>query len=157
VEPGKIVALWNNFHALGAKLGLTDPAEPLYLLKPAASVLAPGGVIRKPRCEGKVVFEGELGDRDRQGRFRREREPRPGPRAGLHLRQRRDAGRHPAPRRLLPAVGAGQGLRHLLPLRPAIATGIDPATLVVKTFLNGELRQDYPISDMRFSVARSSA
>ena len=32
-EPTKVIALWNNFHALGDKLGLAVPAEPLYLLK----------------------------------------------------------------------------------------------------------------------------
>ena len=33
-----------------------------------------------------------------------------------------------------------------------VATGLNPAKLVVRTLLNGEVRQDYPISDMRFSV-----
>jgi 2-keto-4-pentenoate hydratase/2-oxohepta-3-ene-1,7-dioic acid hydratase in catechol pathway len=40
------------------------------------------------------------------------------------------------------------------PMGPAIATGLDPATLTVTTRLNGEVRQNYPISDMRFSVER---
>src|ERR1700710_663688 len=31
--PTKVIALWNNFAALGAKLNLAVPAEPLYLLK----------------------------------------------------------------------------------------------------------------------------
>jgi 2-keto-4-pentenoate hydratase/2-oxohepta-3-ene-1,7-dioic acid hydratase in catechol pathway len=35
-----------------------------------------------------------------------------------------------------------------------VATGLDPARLTVRTLLNGEVRQDYPISDMRFSVAQ---
>jgi len=33
-----------------------------------------------------------------------------------------------------------------------VATGLDPAMLVVKTVLNDEIRQDYPINDMLFSV-----
>ena len=28
-EPGKIVALWNNFHGLAAKIGKAAPAHPL--------------------------------------------------------------------------------------------------------------------------------
>jgi 2-keto-4-pentenoate hydratase/2-oxohepta-3-ene-1,7-dioic acid hydratase in catechol pathway len=40
------------------------------------------------------------------------------------------------------------------PMGPGIATGLDPATLVVRTVLNGDVRQDYPISDMHFSVAQ---
>ena len=43
------------------KLNLPVPAEPLYLLKAPNSYLAPGETIRKPLCDGKVVFEGELG------------------------------------------------------------------------------------------------
>jgi len=28
-EPSKIIALWNNFHALAAKLNVREPVEPL--------------------------------------------------------------------------------------------------------------------------------
>ena len=60
--PSKIVALWNNFHALGAKLGKMAPAHPLFLIKPASSVAGPGDAIRRPsRYEGRIAFEGELG------------------------------------------------------------------------------------------------
>ena len=47
-----------------------------------------------------------------------------------------------------------KGFDTFCPFGPAVATGLDPATLTVKTTLNGQLRQDYPISDMRFSVAQ---
>ena len=47
--PSKIVALWNNFHALAAKLNQPEPAEPLYLLKATTTVAAPGAVIQAPR------------------------------------------------------------------------------------------------------------
>lgn len=40
------------------------------------------------------------------------------------------------------------------PFGPVVATGLDPATLVLKTTLNGSVRQDYPISDMRLTVAQ---
>ena len=61
VRPTKVIAMWNNFHALGQKLNLAVPAEPLYLIKAPNSYLDPDGVILKPPCNGKVVFEGELG------------------------------------------------------------------------------------------------
>ena len=61
-EPSKIVALWNNFHALAAKLQQPEPAEPLYLLKATTSVAAPGAVIERPASyDGKTTYEGELG------------------------------------------------------------------------------------------------
>jgi len=40
------------------------------------------------------------------------------------------------------------------PLGPVVATGLDPAALSVKTLLDGQIRQHYPISDMSFSVAQ---
>jgi len=61
-EPGKVVGLWNNFRALGAKLGKPPPAHPLFFLKPGSSVVGSGEPIRRPACyHGKIVFEGELG------------------------------------------------------------------------------------------------
>jgi 2-keto-4-pentenoate hydratase/2-oxohepta-3-ene-1,7-dioic acid hydratase in catechol pathway len=38
------------------------------------------------------------------------------------------------------------------PFGPVIATGIDPAQLVVRTILNRAQRQSYPIADMIFSA-----
>jgi 2-keto-4-pentenoate hydratase/2-oxohepta-3-ene-1,7-dioic acid hydratase in catechol pathway len=60
--PSKIVALWNNFHALAAKLGKTDPQHPLFFIKCATSVIGTREPIRRPiGYAGKIVFEGELG------------------------------------------------------------------------------------------------
>ena len=60
--PSKIVALWNNFYALAAKLGKAAPVHPLWLMKPATSVIGPEESIRRPPgYSGKIVFEGELG------------------------------------------------------------------------------------------------
>jgi 2-keto-4-pentenoate hydratase/2-oxohepta-3-ene-1,7-dioic acid hydratase in catechol pathway len=60
-QPGKVVALWNNFHALGEKLGKAAPVHPLYLIKPGTSVIGPGAAIRRPPSyAGKIAFEGEL-------------------------------------------------------------------------------------------------
>jgi 2-keto-4-pentenoate hydratase/2-oxohepta-3-ene-1,7-dioic acid hydratase in catechol pathway len=61
VQPSKVIAMWNNFHALAAKLELPDCAEPLYLVKTPNAYLEPGGTIRHPGGGAKVVFEGELG------------------------------------------------------------------------------------------------
>jgi 2-keto-4-pentenoate hydratase/2-oxohepta-3-ene-1,7-dioic acid hydratase in catechol pathway len=60
--PSKIVALWNNFHALAAKLGKQAPTHPLYLIKPGTCVVGPHEPIRRPAAyQGKIAFEGELG------------------------------------------------------------------------------------------------
>src|ERR1700681_3517873 len=60
--PSKIVALWNNFHALAAKLGKQAPVHPLFLIKPASSAAGPGDPILRPASyRGKIAYEGELG------------------------------------------------------------------------------------------------
>ena len=152
--PTKVIALWNNFHALAAKLGLADPEEPLYLLKAPNSWSAPGAPIAKPRRDAKVVFEGELGiviGKTCAGV--------PESEALAHVFGytcvndvtaadilNRDAS--------FTQWDRAKGLDTFCPIGPAIATGLDPATLTVTTRLNGEVRQHYPISDMRFSVER---
>ena len=61
-QPSKIVALWNNFHALAAKLGKRAPAHPLYLIKPSSCVIGPDDPILRPAgYAGKIAYEGELG------------------------------------------------------------------------------------------------
>ena len=60
--PSKMIALWNNFRALSAKLGKQAPAHPLYLIKPGTSIIGPGDPIRRPaHYSGKIAYEGELG------------------------------------------------------------------------------------------------
>jgi 2-keto-4-pentenoate hydratase/2-oxohepta-3-ene-1,7-dioic acid hydratase in catechol pathway len=60
--PAKIIALWNNFHALAARLGKAAPTRPLFAIKPGSCVVGPGEPIRRPLSyPGKIVYEGELG------------------------------------------------------------------------------------------------
>jgi 2-keto-4-pentenoate hydratase/2-oxohepta-3-ene-1,7-dioic acid hydratase in catechol pathway len=60
--PSKIVALWNNFNELAVRLGKSAPTHPLFLIKPATSVVGPGEPIRRPSgYTGKIAYEGELG------------------------------------------------------------------------------------------------
>ena len=152
--PSKVIALWNNFHALAAKLSLADPPEPLYLLKSPNSFLAAGETVRKPLGDGKVVFEGEL---------------------GIVIGKRctavaeADALDHVFGYTCANDVTVAdilnrdasfaqwtraKGFDTFCPMGPVVATGLDPTTLTVTTRLNGEVRQRYPISDMRFSVQR---
>ena len=153
VVPGKVLAMWNNFHALGQKLGLAPPPEPLYLMKPPTSYLAPGATIRKPRVDAKVAFEGELAivigatcsgvsvDNALDHVF--------GYTCANDVTVGDIIGRDPT----FPQWVRAKGFDTFCPFGPVIATGLDPAMLVVRTLLNGEVRQDYPVNDMVFSVA----
>ena len=153
--PSKIIGLWNNFHALAAKLQQPLPAEPLYFLKAPSSVAAPGAVLHRPTSyDGKVVFEGELGIVI-------------GKRCSGIPESEVDAcvfgytcvnditaadiitrdGSFPQWARAKSYDGFG-------PFGPAIVSGLDPAGLSIRTILNGAERQNYPVSDMVFSPRR---
>ena len=154
VQPTKVIALWNNFKALGEKLKLSVPPEPLYLVKTPNSYLEPGGTIRHPGGGVKVVFEGELGIV-----------------IGRTCKQvsENDAMSHVFGFTCANDVTVAdilnrdasfaqwvraKGFDTFCPFGPAVASGLDPDKLRVRTLLDGEVRQDYPVSDMRFSVAQ---
>ena len=150
--PSKVVAMWNNFRALGEKLKLAVPAEPLYFLKTPNSYLNPGDTIRKPACEGKIVFEGELGIVI--GRRCKDVSPAQalahvfGYTCANDITHADILNRDPSFAQWVRA----KGFDTFCPFGPVVTTGLDPATLVVKTTLNGDVRQDYPVADMLFSV-----
>jgi 2-keto-4-pentenoate hydratase/2-oxohepta-3-ene-1,7-dioic acid hydratase in catechol pathway len=152
VRPGKVLALWNNFGQLAAKLGLATPAEPLYLIKPPNTYLNPGETIRKPLCDGKVVFEGELGivigKTARAVSLEAAADHVFGYTCANDVTVADIIQRDPSFAQWVRA----KGFDTFCPLGPAVVSGLDPRSLMVRTTLNGELRQDYPISDMRFSV-----
>ena len=153
VAPTKIIALWNNFFALAEKLNLPTPEEPLYLIKSPNSYLEPYGVIRQPDgC--KVVFEGELAIVIGKTCVKVAEDD-----ALDHVFGYTCANDVTAANILNRDASFAQWVRAkgfdtFCPFGPAVVTGLDPATLVVKTILNGEIRQNYAISDMRFSVQR---
>jgi 2-keto-4-pentenoate hydratase/2-oxohepta-3-ene-1,7-dioic acid hydratase in catechol pathway len=154
-EPTKMIALWNNFVALGAKLDLNTPEEPLYFIKGSNSFAAGGDPIRKPASyDGRVVFEAELGIVI-------------GKRCGdASEAEAADAifgytcvndvtafdvlNRDPSFAQWTRAKSFDTfGI-----FGPVIATGIDPETLTIRALLDGEERQNYPASDMIFKPAR---
>jgi 2-keto-4-pentenoate hydratase/2-oxohepta-3-ene-1,7-dioic acid hydratase in catechol pathway len=154
VRPGKVLALWNNYHALAAKLGLADPAEPLYFMKAPSSCLNPGETIVAPPGQGKIVYEGELavviGKRAKAVSEATALE---------HVFGYTCCNDVTAAEVLNRDASFAQWVRAksydtFCPLGPCIATGLDPAGLVVKTLLDGQVRQDYAVADIRFSVPR---
>jgi 2-keto-4-pentenoate hydratase/2-oxohepta-3-ene-1,7-dioic acid hydratase in catechol pathway len=152
-EPSKIIALWNNFHALAAKLNVSEPDEPLYLLKAPTTAASPNAVVTQPASyTGKVVYEGELGIVI-------------GRRCSAVSVEQADAfifgytcvnditasdiiGRDAT----FAQWARAKGFDSFCPFGPVITSAIEPAKLVVRTVLNGAERQNYPISDMIFSA-----
>ena len=154
-EPTKLIALWNNFHALAAKFDLNIPSEPLYFLKASNSFLASGETIERPRAyEGRVVFEGELGIVI--GKVAKEI-------------QESEVDTYVFGYTCINDVTAfdlinkdasfaqwtrAKSFDGFGVFGPVVASGLNAAELIVKTFVDGEERQNYPISDMIFPPAR---
>lgn len=61
VRPSKIVCIGRNYREHAAELGHDVPTEPLIFLKATSALLAPGGVVRRPKISQRVDHEGELG------------------------------------------------------------------------------------------------
>jgi len=151
-QPSKVLALWNNFGQLAAKLNLARPPEPLYFIKSPNSYLDPGETIRRPHGDPKLVFEGELGivigKTTKDVAVGQAMDHVFGYTCANDVTAVDILQRDPSFAQWVRA----KGFDTFCPFGPAVATGLDPATLNVKTLLDGVVRQDYPISDMRFSV-----
>jgi len=153
--PSKMIAMVDNFHALVTKLEHKVPAEPLYFLKGNNSFLANGKTIRTPKSyAGKVVYEGELGIV-----------------IGKHCHEVSESEAQQsifgytcindvtAIEILNRDPGYAQWTRSKSfntfgVFGPYITSGVDPLTLSIKTILNDQERQNYPISDMIFPPAK---
>jgi 2-keto-4-pentenoate hydratase/2-oxohepta-3-ene-1,7-dioic acid hydratase in catechol pathway len=147
--PSKIIALWNNFHELGAKLGKQAPAHPLFLIKPASTLLGTGERILRPaRYAGKIVFEGELGIVIGRQAKNLSVEQAAAAIFGYTCVNDVTAAETLKENADFDQWCRAKGHDTFCPLGPVIATGLDVAAARVVTRVNGDVRQDYPLSDM---------
>lgn len=153
--PSKMIAMVDNFHALVTKLEHAVPAEPLYFLKGNNSFLAANQVIRTPKSySGKVVYEGELGIVI--GKPCHEVSEADAEKAIFGYTCINDV---TAIEILNRDPGYAQWTRSKSfntfgVFGPYIATDIDPNKLTIKTILNDQERQSYPVADMIFPPAK---
>lgn len=152
-EPGKVIALYNNFRPWLDKLKVARPAEPLYFLKAPNAYLDPGETIPRPTCDTRVIFEGELAlVIGRTAKKVSEAQ------ALAHLFGVTCANdvtavdvlpRDPSFAQWVRA----KGFDGFCPFGPTIATGLDLNALRLRSTLNGSQRQDFPMTDMLFGPA----
>jgi len=150
IPRSKIVAVGRNYRDHAAEFGNEAPAEPLLFLKPNTSVIGPGDAIVRPPQSQRTDFEGELAVVI--GRVTKNVTPET---ALDHVFGYTIANDVTA-RDLQRSDGQwsrAKGFDTFCPLGPAIETEFDldgDAQLVAR--VNGEVRQDAPISDMVHSV-----
>ena len=147
--PNSILALWNNFHERAEAEGQTIPTNPLYFMKPVTSVIGPNQKICRPHgYRGGIKFEAEIGvvigrlcsnigvDEADAVIF------------GYTCVNDVTAAELLFDDPAFQQWTLAKGFDTFCPIGPCIDTDIDPAELRVHAIENGEIRQDYPVSDM---------
>jgi 2-keto-4-pentenoate hydratase/2-oxohepta-3-ene-1,7-dioic acid hydratase in catechol pathway len=151
VRPSKIVCVGRNYRAHAEELGHEIPVEPLLFLKPNSSLLAPGGIVRRPRISQRVDYEAELcvviG------------------RTCYHLVEDEDVRPYILGYTCLNDVTArdlqkkdgqwtrGKSFDTFCPVGPVVVDGLDPwAGVSVETRVNGQVKQSGNTSDFIFPL-----
>jgi acylpyruvate hydrolase len=153
LRPGKLIGVGLNYRDHAAETGAPLPAEPLLFAKFPSAVTGPDAPVTRPAYTEELDYEGELcvviGRRARHV---------PEAQALEHVfgyavmdditardRQRAE-----------PQWARAKGGDGFAPFGPWITTADevpDPQALGIRTWVNGELRQDGTTADMVFSVA----
>ena len=152
VSPKNFLGLWNNFYERAEYEKLQIPVHPLYFAKTSSCLLQSGGKIIRPKhYDGDVVFEAELGVVIGERCYQVSELAAPDYIFGYTCVNdvtargwlRSDPSFTQWSRaKSCPTFGA---------IGPVIATGFNPANARVVARVNGEVLQDYPVSDMIFS------
>jgi 2-keto-4-pentenoate hydratase/2-oxohepta-3-ene-1,7-dioic acid hydratase in catechol pathway len=147
--PSKIVAIGLNYHAHAKEVGQPDPAEPIMFFKPSTSVIGPEDNILYPAGTTRVDYECELGVVMKKQATKV---------------SKADAMKYVLGYTCCNDVSArdwqkndtqwarAKGSDTFSPVGPCIETELDPANVVVETYLNGELKQQANTSDLIFNV-----
>jgi 2-keto-4-pentenoate hydratase/2-oxohepta-3-ene-1,7-dioic acid hydratase in catechol pathway len=150
VIPSKIVAVGRNYVEHAAELGHEVPTEPLLFFKPATAIIGPGDAIRLPLdVSNEVSFEGEIAVVI--GALISRVTPEVATKAILGVTCANDLTLRDVQRREDQWARA-KGFDGSCPLGPAIATGLDLADIRIRTFVDGQLRQDGVSSQMVFDI-----
>ncbi len=153
--PGKMIALWNNFYSRAEHEGWDIPPEPLYFVKTPNSFNAHKQPIIRPHSyDGPVFFEGELGIvMGKVCRHVSEMEAADyifGYTCINDVTAKDILKRDPS----FPQWTRAKGFDTFGVFGPYISTDLDVDTLVIQSWLDGELLQNYPVTDMVFRPNR---
>ena len=150
IPRSKVVAIGKNYHDHAAEMGGEAPTEPLLFLKPNTSVVGPGDAVVFPKQSERIDFEGELaiviGGVAKNVSAERADEVIFGYTIANDV----------TARDLQESDGQwarAKGFDTFCPLGPFIETEFDLSSHRVSTSLNGEQRQDAPLTDMVHGIA----
>jgi len=152
-RPGKVVAVHLSYASRADQRG-RRPAYPSYFFKPSSSIAASGGTVERPAGTELLAFEGEvalvIGSPARRVSLEE---------AWSHVgavTAANDLGVYD-----LRSADKGSNVRSkgpdgYMPIGPSLipAASVDPASLRVRTWVNGELRQSDTTADLIFPLSQ---
>lgn len=152
-RPAKVLAVHLNYPSRIAQRGRT-PKAPGYFIKAATSIARSGDIIERPADTELLVFEGEIALII--GETCRRVSPEQGWSKVSGITAANDWGLYD-----LRLADKGSNVKNksgdgYTPLGPEVipADGLDPAALRVRTWVNGEIRQDDTTADLAFPFGR---
>ena len=152
VEPRQFLGLWNNLHEAMVDGGHQRPVSPLYFTKLPGCLNRHLGDIPAPSgFADKIIFEAELGVVIGRACFQPSREAIDDFIFGYTCVNDVTAAEPLFENKEFPQWSRAKSFPGFGPLGPWIVVGIDPDELQIQAFLDGEKKQDYPVSDMIFS------
>ncbi len=153
LRPPKVIGVGHNYRAHAEEIGIEPPSEPRLFAKLASSIVAPGGPIVHPGWTSELDYEGELAVVI--GRRAREVPPEDALDAVFGYAVIDDVTARDLQRTEGNWVRA-KGGDTFGPLGPWVTTADevpDPNSLTIRTWVNGDLRQEGSTADMIFPVS----
>ncbi len=146
--PSKLIALWNNSHAVAAAQSLEIPQDPLFFIKPANSYAGQDAVVEHSASVGRILYEGELGVVIGKRCLDASIEEAEAAIFGYTCVNDLTALAFLQAEAGFTHWTRAKGLDGFAPFGPVIATGIDPSGLTIRTRVNGRERQSYLVADL---------
>jgi 2-keto-4-pentenoate hydratase/2-oxohepta-3-ene-1,7-dioic acid hydratase in catechol pathway len=150
--PGKMIALWNNSRIQIETLERETPKEVLWFLKPPSSFITTGDAIVYPVTHTeKVVLEGELGIVI--GRKCKNVSAVEARECIFGYTVINDITAQDVVKRdhTFPQYDRAKGYDTFGIFGPCIETEVDPMTLRMRSYVNGKLVQNFPVTDYVFN------
>ncbi len=137
--PSKVVAVGLNYTDHAKELGMALPEEPLIFLKPPSSVIGPGQAIVCPASSQQVEYEAELGVVI--GKRAKDVIAEDALNFVLGYTCLNDVTARDLQKRDVQFTRS-KSFDTFCPVGPCIETRLDPSDVTVRSYLNGEKRQD---------------
>jgi 2-keto-4-pentenoate hydratase/2-oxohepta-3-ene-1,7-dioic acid hydratase in catechol pathway len=150
IPRSKIVGVARNWHDHAAELGNETPTSPQLFLKPNTSVAGPGDPVTLPESSETISFEGELAVVI--GRMCKSVPVERVPEVVFGYTCANDLTARDLQKSDLQWARA-KGFDGACPLGPWIQTELETEGLSIRTWLDGDLKQDGTTGDMIFGVA----